>query len=409
MSRSIPDLFAEFDSGKITRRQLLAALGAAAIAIPGISFAQGTTGAATDTTGRAGRGGRGGRGGGAVAPRDTTPLIMPFEPTGWKPVWLDHFNYQCIDHKKAAAFYCALMGWKVRSIDGNNSVTLDMGEAGGVVLRSGLTVPPPPAITDAGLGVQRPTINAVYDGFAWGIDQWDEKMVRAALEKRGLNPVAKNKGDYKSFWFKDPDGFDVAVTNGTRANRRKSPVDAKLQPKAPFEPTNWNTLYLDHISFEVPDYRRSAAFYQALLGWAPLAGGGGGGGGGQSSVIIGENGIAGGAIIRGNAAARAAQAAARGGRGDSSGAAGAAAAPTPPPAQGRANGVTAAIGHISFGIENWDTERVRAELKARDVVYVTKDGKREPREDFTGTLLSFHVPDAQGWDLQIGNKIKAGR
>ena len=78
--------------------------------------AQGTTGAAADTTGRAGRGGRGGRAGGNAAPRDTTPLIMPFEPTGWKPVWLDHFNYQCVDHKKAAAFYCALMGWKVRSM-----------------------------------------------------------------------------------------------------------------------------------------------------------------------------------------------------------------------------------------------------------------------------------------------------
>ena len=25
----------------------------------------------------------------------------------------------------------------------------------------------------------------------------------------------------------------------------------------------------------------------------------------------------------------------------------------------------------------------------------------------TGTLESFHVPDAMGWDLQIGNKIAA--
>jgi len=402
MTDSITQLFDDFDGGRISRRQLLHALAFAAVALPGISFAQGTParGAAPGDSGRAG----GGRGRGNV-PRDTTPLVMPFESTGWKPVWLDHFNYQCVDHKKAAFFYATLMGWKIRSMN-DKEATLDMGEVGGIVMRPGLDVPPPPAITDAGLGVTRPPVRAVYDGFAWGIDNWDEKKVKAELEKRGLNPVAKNNGDYRSFWFKDPDGFDVAVTNGTRENRRKKPIDAKMQNfKPPFEPTNWNTLYLDHISFEVPDYRRSAAFYQALLGWAPLNPGGGGGGGGQTSIVMGEGGKVGGAIIRGNAAARAAQAAARGGRGDSSGTA----APTPPPAQGRANGVTAAIGHISFGIENWDTTRVHDELKKRDVVYITKDGQHEPRPDMTGTLESFHVPDAMGWDLQIGNKIKPGR
>ena len=303
MARSFSQLFNDFDGGRISRRQLLQALAVAAVAVPASSFGQGTParGAAPGDSGRAG----GGRGRGNVQ-RDTTPLVMPFEPTGWNTVWLDHFNYQCVDYKKAAAFYCALMGWKVRAIDGH-SATLDIGEnVGGIVIRDGLTVPPPPAITDAGLGVTRPQIRAVYDGFAWGIDQWDEKKVKAELEKRGLNPVARNRGEYRSFWFKDPDGFDVAVTNGTRENRRKTPVDPKLQAKPPFEPTNWNTLYLDHISFEVPDYRRSAAFYQALLGWTGRPGGGG-----QTTVLIGEGGVAGGAIIRGNAAARAAQAAAR--------------------------------------------------------------------------------------------------
>jgi hypothetical protein len=114
----------------------------------------------------------------------------------------------------------------------------------------------------------------------------------------------------------------------------------------------------------------------------------------QASVQIGD--IAG-AIIRGNAASRAAA------RGD------APAASAAPPAPKAANRPTAAIGHISFGIENWDTERVRAELKKRDVVYVNKEGQREPRPDMTGTLESFHVPDAMGWDLQIGNKISPTR
>jgi catechol 2,3-dioxygenase-like lactoylglutathione lyase family enzyme len=299
-------------------------------------------------------------------------------------VWLDHLSYKCVDYRKAAAFYATLMGWKVRSDDGKQAL-LDIGEnSGGILIRGGLTGPPPAAITDAGLGVTRPPVQAVFDGFAWGIEPWDTDKVKAELDKRGLHPVADHHGsDYRSFRVKDPDGFDLAITNGTKALRRKGPANAKLPAPAPFEPTGWNTLYLDHISFEVPDFRRSAAFYQALLGWTMRLGNCS-----QASVQIGD--IAG-AIIRGNAAARAR---ARGG--DS-----AAAAATPPPRA--ANEVTAAIGRISFGIENWDTEKVRAELKKRDVVYVTKDGQREPRPDMTGTLESFHVPDAMGWDLQIGN------
>ena len=306
----------------VSRRQLLTALAAIA-AVPNHAFAQ------------VAPGGRG------QQQRDTTPLVPPFESTRWKTVWLDHLNYQCVDYKKAAAFYAALMGWKVRSDDGKRAV-LDIGESsGGIVIRGGLAAPPPAAI----------------DGFAWGIEPWDTDKVKVELEKRGLKPVADHHGsDYRSFRVKDPDGFDLAITNGSKALRRKTPANAKLPAPAPFEPTGWNTLYLDHISFEVPDFRRSAAFYQALLGWDVRPGNGT-----QASVQIGS--IAG-AIIRGNAAARAA---ARGNAG--------AAAPAPPPA----NGVTATIGHISFGIENWDTERVRAELKKRDVVYVNREGQREPR------------------------------
>ena len=319
------------------------------------------------------------------APRDTTPLVPPFAPTGWKTVWLDHLNYQCTDYKKAAAFYATLMGWKIRSDDGKQAL-LDMGDnSGGILIRGGLVAPPPPAITDAGLGAERPQIHAVFDGFAWGIDQWDAGKVKAELEKRGLHPVADNHGDYQSFLVKDPDNFTVAITNGNKANRRKDAANGKLPAPAPFEPTGWDTLYLDHISFEVPDFRKSAAFYQALLGWDVRPGNGS-----QASVQIGD--IAG-AIIRGNTAARAKD------RGDAA----AAAALSKP-----VNGTTAAIGHISFGIKDWNTERVRQELKKRDVCYTIK-GEREPRPDMTGTLESFHVPDAMGWDLQIGNKIAPGR
>ena len=383
MSDPISRLFADFDAGKMSRRQLLHALACAAAAIPAASFAQGTP---------ARGGGRGN------VPRDTTPLVLPFESTGWKTVWLDHLDYQCADYEKAAAFYVALMGWKVRSDDGKQAV-LDIGEnSGGIILRGGLSAPAPAAITDAGLAV-RPTIQAVFDGFAWGIEPWDTNTVESELRKRGLDPVADHHGaDYRSFRVKDPDGFDLAITNGTKANRRKTPANGKLKVPLPFEPTGWNTLYVDHISFEVPDYRRSAAFYQALLGWTGRPGGGG-----QTTVQIGD--VAG-AIIRGNAAARTMTsiAAVNAGRGSHNDSLAAARGMPPVPA----NGVTAAIGHISFGLENWDSQRVHDELVKRDVCYTDRDGKREPRIDNTGTLLSWHVPDAMGWDLQIGNKIKPG-
>ncbi len=41
----------------------------------------------------------------------------------------------------------------------------------------------------------------------------------------------------------------------------------KTSAPAPFEATNWKTVWLDHISFEVSNYKETAAFYHALLGW----------------------------------------------------------------------------------------------------------------------------------------------
>src|SRR3954467_5007899 len=94
MDHPIDRPFKAFDRGALTRRDLFRALGMAALAVPAASFAQGRAG---DSTGRGGRGNR--------APGDTTHVKAPFDATGWKTVWLDHITYQCVDYKKAAAFY----------------------------------------------------------------------------------------------------------------------------------------------------------------------------------------------------------------------------------------------------------------------------------------------------------------
>ena len=171
---------------------------------------------------------------------------------------------------------------------------------------------------------------------------------------------------------------------------------AAAQPKPPipqaFEPTGWKTVWLDHISFQVSDYRRSAAFYRDLMGWTIRNDNG------TSQATLNINGI-GGIIIR-NGRAPNAQAAA--------GAASSAAATAAPPAAGAQGGgranrppLTGVINHISWGVQPWDTDKVKAELEKRGLA---------PRPDMVGeNFKSFHVYDPDGWDLQIGNQTKESR
>jgi hypothetical protein len=57
--------------------------------------------------------------------------------------------------------------------------------------------------------------------------------------------------------------------------------------------------------------------------------------------------------------------------------------------------ITGVIDHISWGIEPWDTAKVKAELEKRGL---------NPRPDMNGNFQSFHVHDPDGWDLQISNQ-----
>ena len=143
MSDHVAKLFNDFDRGRLTRRALLTALGIAGAIRPLSAFAQGQCGGA-----RAG-----------TPECDPTPAKLPFAPTGWKTVLLDHLSCQAADYPKEAAYYAALMNWKIRSDDGKQAV-LDIGDWGGLVIRGGYQAPPaPPAAPapppgDAGGGEQ---------------------------------------------------------------------------------------------------------------------------------------------------------------------------------------------------------------------------------------------------------------
>jgi len=146
-------------------------------------------------------------------------------------------------------------------------------------------------------------------------------------------------------------------------------------------PAPWKTVYLDHISYAVTDYKKSAAFYSNLMGWTIRNDNGTS----QATLDIGN---VGGIIIR-NAR-----------RPEGSAQAAPASAPQSQPGQAPRPPLTGVINHISYGIEPWDTEKVKGELERRGL---------KPRPDMVGeNFKSFHVFDPDGWDLQISNKTKPG-
>ena len=141
-------------------------------------------------------------------------------------------------------------------------------------------------------------------------------------------------------------------------------------------PTAWKTVWLDHISFEVSNYKETAAFYHALLGWKL-----GKDEGSQNQCEIGEIGDI---IIR------------RGGGGNR----GAAPSATPPARR-------AAMGHISFGIAGFEPDAVKAELTRRGLTAREDTGGRG--DIHTASYKSYHTTTPNGFDLQISATTKANR
>jgi catechol 2,3-dioxygenase-like lactoylglutathione lyase family enzyme len=351
----------------ISRRRVLQAFGAAAVGAPLSALAQGRC---MLTYG---------------SPACNTADIAPiFAPTGWKTVALDHIVFRAADYRKEAAFYIALMGWKLRSDDGRQAV-LDMGDWGSAVIKQAApgTFDTTPA--DGGRGRGTP-VRVVTESFCFAIDRWNAKSVEAELRKRGLTPVADNDGrGFESFRVKDPDGWDLQISNGNGLvkSRATTPAGAVLSQPAPFASTGWKTVWLDHFSFNVKNYKESVSFYTNLLGWTPTYDEGS-----QNELLIGDVGDI---IIRGGNPLD--------------------------PGFGTAVRRRGGIDHISFGIAPWDTDGVKAELEQRGLKaqidtssrHLGPDGTYVPDEIHTAAFKSYHTDTPNGFNLQISYVTHANR
>ena len=310
---------------------------------------------------------------------DTSDIAPIFGPTGWNAVALDHVTFVVADYQKEAAFYIALMGWTLRSDDGTQAV-LDIGDWGSAIFKQA----PPGSMDSAAAGSARGG-RAMVQSFGFAVDRWNAAKVESELKARGLAPVADNDGKgFESFHVSDPDGFDLQIGNGNGLPKaRRTPSTARLAAPAPFEATGWKTEWLDHFSFSVSNYKRSASFYSNLLGWTPTYDESS-----QNELMIGEIGDV---IIRGGNPLD--------------------------PNFGKGPQRKPGIDHISFGIQPWDTDGVKAALESRGLKaqidtsskHQAPDGTWVPDEIHTAAFKSYHTDTPNGHNLQISYVTHANR
>ena len=135
-------------------------------------------------------------------------------------------------------------------------------------------------------------------------------------------------------------------------------------------------MWLDHLSFGATNYKESASFYTNLLGWKPTYDEG------SQNELHDRRGR------RHHHSRRQ--------------------PPRPELRQGRAGRSRLGIDHISFGIQPWDTDGVKAELEKRGLraqidtsSRIGPDGTWVPDEIHIAAFKSYHTATPNGYNLQI--------
>ena len=155
MEAIISNLLKRFESGALTRRQLIKGLAM-------LTAASGTASAAE------------------------------FQESGFKTVKIDHISIQVTDLPRSITFYHSVFGLSVVSEDKANEI-----------VRLGTTK------TLVSLHHKSPT--GLVDHFAIGVDPFNKESVTRELKQRGLNPEENLDA---GFHVKDPEGIRVQIVQG---------------------------------------------------------------------------------------------------------------------------------------------------------------------------------------------------
>jgi hypothetical protein len=106
------------------------------------------------------------------------------------------------------------MGWEIRNDNGKNQAD-KIGDIGEIIIRNRLSLTPARRA-----GTPPAPITGVISHVSCSIDKWNTEGVKAELEKRGLKPRPDMVGEnFKSFHVKDPDGWDLQISNVTKTTR----------------------------------------------------------------------------------------------------------------------------------------------------------------------------------------------
>ena len=171
METVMSQLLKQFEDGKLTRRQLIQGLAAAAFAAGcGAAAAQGR---------------------------------------GFQTLNLDHISYDVSDYRRTRDFYAGVMGMTIANDNGKDACELHFGDARGVGVR------------DRTMMSIRTAESSRVDHLAFKIDSWDTDRVRAELERRGLEGRLARGGaldtpSYVSLTVQDPDGLGVQISGIAR-------------------------------------------------------------------------------------------------------------------------------------------------------------------------------------------------
>jgi catechol 2,3-dioxygenase-like lactoylglutathione lyase family enzyme len=182
MEQIISGLLQDFEAGKLTRRQLIQALAL------GVTAGSAALAAAQKLA-------------------EPSSIPPPRSQAPWKTVWLDHISYAVSDYRRSTAFYRDLMGWEIIHDDGQKQCTMKVGNVGGIIIRNRA------GYAGAAGATNRPTITGLIDHISWGVEPWDTAKVKAELEKRGLDPQPDMDGKFQSYHLRDPDGWDLQISN----------------------------------------------------------------------------------------------------------------------------------------------------------------------------------------------------